>query len=303
MLNEEMFTPLLDLNISLSNEIRIDKYIEVLEDFTQLWGNDIHFFSQNISKYKHLNELLLTLQKLDLATYSFIDGALTNQFNFISDRTIDLFIKGNVNAFGFIINEKLILNNRYVDYVKELTKKFANIETYYKVDNTNYIYMKNVLNFCIKNKIKLCIIDIDKKSKNRIYRKQYKEALEKWVLGNKDNKIKISFAECPYINIFNKVNINMLGGCSAGITSCMIDENGNLIPCMYLTEVKLGNINKQSLKNLWNNDLFNKLRNRNNLEGKCSICKYVKICGGCRAESYYKTGNLFGEDTNCWMEV
>ena len=303
MLSENEFAPLLDLNVSLSNKIKIDTYREVLEDFVDLWGNDIHFFSRDISKYTHLKELLQLLQKLDLATYSFIDGALTNQFNFISDETIDLLINGKVNAFGVIINEKLILDDRYVRYIENITKKFSNIETYYKIDNSNYIHIKNVINFCINHNIKLCIIDIDKKAKDRIYKNQYKEILEKWILNNEEKQIKISFAECPYINIFNKVNINLLGGCSAGINSCMIDENGNLIPCMYLREVKLGNIEKQSLKNLWNNDLFKRLRNRDNLEGKCSLCKYIKVCGGCRAESYYKTGNLFGEDFNCWLEV
>ena len=75
-------------------------------------------------------------------------------------------------------------------------------------------------------------------------------------------------------------------GCIAGLYYCRIYPNGDVTPCPYLP-VKLGNIREQSFKDIWfNSTVFKALRNPNTLKGKCGICEYRCLCGGCRARAY-----------------
>jgi MoaA/NifB/PqqE/SkfB family radical SAM enzyme len=45
--------------------------------------------------------------------------------------------------------------------------------------------------------------------------------------------------------------------------------------------------------------IFRKLRDVNQLEGKCRLCEFRHICGGSRARAYAVTGNPFAEEPDC----
>ena len=61
-----------------------------------------------------------------------------------------------------------------------------------------------------------------------------------------------------------------------------------------------GNIRQQSFKDIWENSkLFNDLRDVKKLKGKCGICEYRKVCGGCRARAYAATGDYMDEEPYC----
>jgi radical SAM protein with 4Fe4S-binding SPASM domain len=75
-------------------------------------------------------------------------------------------------------------------------------------------------------------------------------------------------------------------GCIAGMYYCRVYPNGDVTPCPYLP-IKLGNVREQSFKEIWlNSPVFNALRNPDCLKGKCGICEYRQLCGGCRARAY-----------------
>ncbi len=42
-----------------------------------------------------------------------------------------------------------------------------------------------------------------------------------------------------------------------------------------------------------------KLADRSNLKGKCGVCEFKGICGGCRARAYIMTGNSLNQDPAC----
>ncbi|MEM2213246.1 MAG: radical SAM protein [Candidatus Nezhaarchaeales archaeon] len=46
-------------------------------------------------------------------------------------------------------------------------------------------------------------------------------------------------------------------------------------------------------------DLVRKLADRINIKGKCRICEFNGICGGCRARAYVYTGDMFASDPAC----
>jgi radical SAM protein with 4Fe4S-binding SPASM domain len=90
-------------------------------------------------------------------------------------------------------------------------------------------------------------------------------------------------------------------GCPAGTMSMDIRANGDVVPCSQFPLV-IGNIRKQSIKDIWENSpVFKLLRNRENLKGKCGKCKYKNLCGGCRAAAYNKFGDFLLSDPGCWL--
>ncbi len=88
-------------------------------------------------------------------------------------------------------------------------------------------------------------------------------------------------------------------GCLAGTGFCFISHTGRVQTCGFL-DVKCGDIRESSFKDVWENSaVFNKLRDFNNLKGKCGICKYKTFCGGCRARAFEATGNYLAEEPLC----
>jgi heme b synthase len=88
-------------------------------------------------------------------------------------------------------------------------------------------------------------------------------------------------------------------GCIAGQLICLIDVDGNVLPCSYFPKAA-GNIREQSFKDIWeNSELFKKLRNFNGYKGKCGECEFINVCGGCRARAYAVTGDYLDEEPFC----
>ncbi len=88
-------------------------------------------------------------------------------------------------------------------------------------------------------------------------------------------------------------------GCLAGTGFCFISHIGRVQTCGFL-DIKCGDIKQTTFKDVWENSIvFNKLRDFNNLEGKCGICEYKNFCGGCRARAFEATGNYLAEEPLC----
>jgi radical SAM protein with 4Fe4S-binding SPASM domain len=81
-------------------------------------------------------------------------------------------------------------------------------------------------------------------------------------------------------------------GCIAGISYCRIYANGDVTPCPYLP-VSAGNVRVTPFYEIWNNSkIFAALRDPNLLTGKCGICQFKTVCGGCRARAYRGAGTF-----------
>ena len=91
-------------------------------------------------------------------------------------------------------------------------------------------------------------------------------------------------------------------GCLAGVGFCFISHRGRVQGCGYL-DVEAGNIRKESLSKIWNDSpLFGELRDLSNIRGKCGVCEYKRLCGGCRARAYERTGDYLGSEPYCLYE-
>jgi len=91
-------------------------------------------------------------------------------------------------------------------------------------------------------------------------------------------------------------------GCLAGTGFCFISHRGRVQGCGYL-DVEAGNIREQTFRQIWaDSPLFNELRDLANIKGKCGVCEYKEICGGCRARAYEATGDYLETEPYCVYE-
>lgn len=94
----------------------------------------------------------------------------------------------------------------------------------------------------------------------------------------------------------------MTKGCLAGTGVCFVSHRGEVFPCGYLP-VEAGNIRRQPFREIWEGSpLFAELRDSSLLGGKCGLCEFKNICGGCRARAYGMTHEYLDEEPFCTYE-
>jgi radical SAM protein with 4Fe4S-binding SPASM domain len=92
---------------------------------------------------------------------------------------------------------------------------------------------------------------------------------------------------------------SMTRGCLAGTGFCFVSHLGRVQGCGYL-DVEAGNVRDKSFKEIWTNSkLFCELRDLSGIKGKCGICEYKIVCGGCRARAYESTGDYREAEPYC----
>lgn len=88
-------------------------------------------------------------------------------------------------------------------------------------------------------------------------------------------------------------------GCIAGQLICLIDVDGNVLPCSYFP-ISAGNLREQSFKDIWETSgLFKDLRDFKKYKGRCGSCEFINVCGGCRARAYSVYGDYLEEEPFC----
>jgi len=88
-------------------------------------------------------------------------------------------------------------------------------------------------------------------------------------------------------------------GCLCGISVAFVGHSGDVFPCGYLP-VRCGSVSDTSLAEIWRNSpVFEKLRDFNQLKGKCGRCEYKAVCGGCRARALAETGDWLEQEPCC----
>lgn len=85
-----------------------------------------------------------------------------------------------------------------------------------------------------------------------------------------------------------------------------IDTQGNVHPDQFWQSLTLGNVKQRPFSEIWRdttNETLAALRNRaGRLEGKCSGCRFLDVCGGgFRVRAVQVHGNLWAPDPACYL--
>ena len=119
---------------------------------------------------------------------------------------------------------------------------------------------------------------------------RYEEMITKTFAKVSKHRLNVRPSCAPqFMRIASGMGLDMkqwIRGCVAGLYYCRIYPNGDVTPCPYLP-IKLGNVRKKTFKEIWfNSEVFKALRNPDKLTGKCGVCEFRGLCGGCRARAY-----------------
>jgi heme b synthase len=88
-------------------------------------------------------------------------------------------------------------------------------------------------------------------------------------------------------------------GCMAGYGFCFVSHIGEVGGCGYLP-LLAGNVRDASLVDIYQGSaLFASMRDADLLQGRCGICEYRVLCGGCRARALGASGNYLDEEPFC----
>lgn len=94
------------------------------------------------------------------------------------------------------------------------------------------------------------------------------------------------------------------GGCMGGRGFVFISHRGILQPCGFF-DMPSGDLranNYDFMKVYRESKIFNDLRRVDDYLGKCGICEFSRLCGGCRARALAHTGNYMDQDPSCNYE-
>ncbi|MEZ5357859.1 MAG: radical SAM protein [Candidatus Zixiibacteriota bacterium] len=127
-------------------------------------------------------------------------------------------------------------------------------------------------------------------------------------LIEKENSLVIGCNLYCYMFLLNRKrcreqNVNLINANIECVETLTILSNGDVIPCSGLPTFIVGNVRKDSLRNIWDNSpILNELRSIK-VEGKCEFCEFVSFCrGGCRGEAFLQSGNIKAPDPLCWKD-
>ena len=116
---------------------------------------------------------------------------------------------------------------------------------------------------------------------------------------NKELEIKVTCAPHYYRIVTEDGGIPQSAGCLAGKSFMFISHRGHAQPCGYL-EINCGDVRLDGVKKVWQDSpIFADLRDLSSYRGKCGTCRYIRICGGCRARAFEATGDYREAEPLC----
>ncbi len=88
-------------------------------------------------------------------------------------------------------------------------------------------------------------------------------------------------------------------GVTEGHGFLFVSHTGEIYPSGFLP-VSAGNVRTHDLVEVYRDSrLFRELRDRSLLRGKCGVCEFRELCGGCRARAFAMTGSYLESDPFC----
>ena len=88
------------------------------------------------------------------------------------------------------------------------------------------------------------------------------------------------------------------GGCIAATRYARITPNGTVTACPYM-ETSAGSVRDRPFADIWADAPELQALRAPKLEGRCGVCEFQVLCGGCRARPLARDGNMMGEDYLC----
>ena len=135
---------------------------------------------------------------------------------------------------------------------------------------------------------------------------QYEHTLD-WLAGQqgrKDIRIRVTCAP-HYQRILRQRHVpvgpHKVKGCMGGQSFAFISHTGKVQICGFL-DIECGDVREAGLDfwKIWRtSEVFLQMRDQSAYHGRCGVCEFGRVCGGCRARAYAITGDYLDEEPFC----
>lgn len=129
----------------------------------------------------------------------------------------------------------------------------------------------------------------------------YEEVLN-WLYEREEEgkiEMKVTCAPHYYRIVKERGGTPKSAGCLAGKSFLFISHTGIAQPCGYL-ELACGDVRAHGVRQVWEgSEEFARIRDLRGYKGKCGSCRFLAICGGCRARALELKGDLLEAEPYC----
>jgi radical SAM protein with 4Fe4S-binding SPASM domain len=182
-----------------------------------------------------------------------------------------------------------------VDAIVALRKRSVLVQVNTTLTQENYNQIDDIMtlseNLGVENFHLFFLVPTGRATKmSDISPEKYEQMITETFAKASKHKLNVKPSCAPqFMRISKDMGLDMrqwIRGCVAGMYYIRIYPNGEVTPCPYMP-IKLGNIREKSFKDIWfGSEMLKALRNPDCLKGKCGVCEFKEICGGCRARAY-----------------
>lgn len=261
--------------LSYLNESNRIVSIDILTNGTLITQNDI----DKLKEIDKLHQIQISLDGGDASTHDSVRGEGSFQKAISSIRMLKR------NAIDVALMFTLMKTNKhgYLSVLEFADRENIDALTIERVTPCGNSKIDDILT---SEEIKAIYMDITRRANDLRDSLTIRRARPLWINTSCENK---------------RENAVIGGFCPVGLTALAILWDGTILPCRRL-EIPLGNILTDGIFKVWyDNEILWRIRNKDNLKGKCNGCKQLAYCGGCRAIAYAVTGDYMESDVQCWI--
>jgi len=307
-----------------------DEIISLTEDFIQLGGKEIEISGGEPFLHEDIFNVIAFLNQTNLKVVIYTCGKICENGDFkvavdeiikkLDEQRIDeiVFSLQGANAETHDNITRTPSSFSQTTYlIKKLVDDGHNVGIHYVPMSPNVDEFEDLVEFASRLGVKeIGVLRFVPQGRGE----KYKEYL---MLGKEESArliellAKFKKRKTPRVRIGSHLDfVFLLNGvppkdCTAGKKKCLVESNGDVIPCPVFKGIEqyiAGNIRNTSLIEIWrDSDTFQRFRtfNPKSLKGSCSTCEFLYVCKGrCPAQRLYDTGDFYeGPDSYCPKDI
>jgi len=312
-----------------------DEIIRIAQDFAHLGGKTMEISGGEPLLYDEVFDIIPIIKSLGLKVNIFTCGEITKSDDFESimkekvkaikhqkvDKIVFSIHGANAQTHDDIARTKSSFSHA-VRFIRELTNERLHIGIHFVPMSPNFEEFKDLVEFAARLGVEeisvLRFVPQGRGEENKESLMLNKEAVAQLIEllteaeKRKDIRIKIG----SHLDFTFLLDGGPPKKCMAGIRKCLVESNGDVIPCAVFKGMKdkdnndyiAGNVRKASLDEIWRTSkIFAKFRafDPRSLKGECNACQYLLSCRGrCPAQRIYDHGDFYqGPDNYCPKEL
>ncbi len=281
-----------------------EQIIQAATDFKSLGGKRLELSGGEPFLHQDIDSLLPIIKRLDLQVHIFTSGTLSkdSEWNNTLERTVNLVKSSKVDKVIFSMHgsnaethDDIVKSagsfGRALAFMRALVKENIKVGIHFVPMTSNFEELKDLVDFAanigVEDVSVLRFVPQGRGEKNKVSlmlkKEEVAELVELLAVEKKKRRIVKVGSHLDFTFLIDKSKPK---ACTAGITKCLVEATGNIIPCAVFKGMDknfvAGNLHKDGLINTWRNSkVFEMFRNfdPNKLIG-CNLCDYLATCKG-----------------------